>query len=122
MQNVNDRLDRIERLLVRLCLAQPLDVHTARRIDPAAFSRPIQNAMAKRFSQNEGAAAAEAKFTEDALLELLSDDIAESEKEWAAANAQAAELIKDGKRAAAERRKAAAEAEVEAARREIEAL
>lgn len=74
---VNERLDRLERLVVRLLLAMPLDTHTARLIDIQDMPRGINEALRNRYNSVKPFAGTEADYAKDCVFALCANDIQE---------------------------------------------
>lgn len=121
--SVEDRLDRLERLVVRALLGMPAGRTGSQLINVESMPRATSNALNKRFWPWAGGEdKAEAEYALNSILDICADSITAKQDKKANADAKAAELIRDGKRAAAEEVKRVAEKTARAAQEEIDAL
>jgi len=120
--NVNERLDRLERLIVRALLALPADVSRSRMINVEAQGRVTANALNKRFYQYESGTCEAREYALKCVLDMCTDDIAAAQIEQDAADAKAKAIKREAARAAAEEAKRIAEDQAKNAQAELDAL
>ena len=102
------RLERLERLTVRLLLAMPLDSTKSRLINTDSMSPATRNALRKRYDQFKAFAGYDADYAKDCLLAICADDIAAEQATLDKAQAKADAEQQKGWRAQWEAEKAAA--------------
>ncbi len=120
--SVEQRLFRLERLIVRALLSTPLDTGASRLIDPEVFPRATQTALTKRFDRFHPVVGDEAKYALDSVLAICGDDIEAEQSAVEAAEAKRVALVKEGKRQVLKAEKLAAEEAMRAAQEKLDAL
>lgn len=120
--STKDRLDRLERLIVRALLSAPLDTSGSRLIDPEVFPRSTQTAFRKRFDRFHPTTGDEAKYAISSILSICGDDIDAEQSAVDAAEAKRVALEKEGKRKVLKAEKLAAEESMRATQEKLDAL
>lgn len=113
--STEQRLERLERLTVRLLLAMPSDMVQGRLINTDSMPVATRNALRKRYYQHKAYAGDEADYAFDAILAMCKADIQEEQAILSKAEAKADAIQQKQWRTALEVvRKAAKEALEEA--------